>query len=97
MLPFPPYPILLITLNAMQVASSARILSPHLRLFLNGPSLKGLHRLGGKRQLRTNIALQKSTSLQGQHTFSKKTLFDCIAALTRSKAGWGGGGGGNTF
>ena len=27
----------------MQVASSARILSPHLRLFLNGPSLKGSH------------------------------------------------------
>lgn len=37
---------------------------------------------------------KKSTSLQGQHTFSKKTLFDCIAVLTRSKAGWGGGGGG---
>ena len=36
---------------------------------------------------------KKSTSLQGQHTFSKKTLFDCIAVLTRSKAGWGGGGG----
>ena len=27
----------------MQVSSSARILSPHLRLFLNGPCLKGSH------------------------------------------------------